>query len=51
MEWTGSFLITDIIFYCASIFFFFLYYFLSKRDTSKTEQNGIQQMLPDEEIS
>jgi len=35
MEWTGSYLITDLIFYSMSIFFFSLYYILSKRELAK----------------
>jgi hypothetical protein len=31
MDWTGSYWITDVIFYGASAFFFILYYLLKKR--------------------
>lgn len=47
MKWTGSFIVTDIIFYCTSILFFLLYYYLSKRDNPKNSQDGIQQVSPD----
>jgi len=32
MKWTGSFLITDIIFYSISLSFFGLYYILAKSE-------------------
>jgi hypothetical protein len=35
MKWTGSYWITDVIFYCLSAFFFGLY-FLFFREKSKT---------------
>ena len=31
MRWTGSFWVTDIIFYCISLSFFGLYFYLSKK--------------------
>jgi len=37
MQWTGSYLVTDIIFYCISIFFFLCYY-LSSRGQEKSSE-------------
>ena len=31
MKWTGSFWITDLIFYCLSVLFFGLYFFLRRK--------------------
>jgi hypothetical protein len=35
MTWTGSYWITDVIFYGVSVFFFGLYFLLAKRGNSK----------------
>ena len=32
MDWTGSYWITDMLFYCASLLFFGLYFYLRKRE-------------------
>jgi hypothetical protein len=37
MKWTGSFWITDAIFYCLSASFFGLYYLLRKREKYKIQ--------------
>ena len=36
MNWTGSYLLTDIIFYFISLLFFGLYFFLRKSELKKT---------------
>jgi len=35
-QWTGSYLVTDILFYCASILLFCVYFILSKREKHKS---------------
>jgi hypothetical protein len=47
MKWTGSYWITDAIFYCLSAFFFGLYWVLSSK--IKKKSHGKHGMLPEEQ--
>jgi hypothetical protein len=40
MKLTGSYLVTDIIFYCISIFFFSLYWLLLRKDKQNAKTSN-----------
>ena len=50
MKWTGSFWVTDIIFYCLSALFFGLYFLLRSKLTKK-DQDKIEIIKEDLEIN